>query len=208
MKINILIFIIISVTVVSCVKDYRHDTGVANGIHDCSMMDYMRTDHYNWDSTVVAIEYARLTDIFEGNDPDYAEITFFGPTNMSIRQYILKTTGADGAQLYRSVRDIPVDLVKTMLLSYIVKGRCMKESFDYEIKGTLKGGTEVETLNGIKLRVYRSQNPYYGVPDIGSEDLKIHALESGQMATIASADIQTNNGVIHSLQNKFQWVEL
>lgn len=207
MKINILL-IIISIAFVSCEKDYQHDTGLADGYHDCSMMDYMRNDHYNWDSTVVAIEHAGLTDIFDGKSPEYKEITFFGPTNMSIRQYLLKTMTLDGEQLYHSVREMPVELVKTMILSYVVKGKYMKESFDYEVKGTLEGGTKVKTLNGIELRVYRTQNPFMGIPDIGAEGLAIHALESGQMGTVLSADIQVNNGVVHSLSNKFQWIEL
>ena len=202
------IFILILFGALASCEDYQHDTGLANGVHDCSMMDYMRSDHYNWDSTVVAIEYSGLTGIFEGNDPGYKEITFFGPTNMSIREYLLKTNGTDGEQLYHSVREIPVDVVKTMILSYIVPGKHMKESFDYEVKGTLEGGTELETINGIKLRVYRTQTNYNGIPNLGVEGLKIHALESGQMATIASADIQTSNGVVHSLSNKFQWIEL
>lgn len=207
MKINLL-YIIISVALVSCEKDYLHDTGLSNGYHDCSMMDYMRNDHFNWDSTVVAIEYAGLTDIFAGENPDYEEITFFGPTNMSIRQYLLKTLALDGEQLYHAVREMPVELVRTMILSYIIKGKFMKDSFEYEIKGTLDGGTKVKTLNGIELRIYRTQNPFMGIPDIGAEGLGFHALESGQMVTVLSADIQVSNGVVHSLSNKFQWVEL
>ena len=207
MKINLYILVLV-ILFAGCEEDYRHDTGLANGIHDCSMMDYMRADHYNWDSTVIAIEHAGLTSIFEGNHPGYKEITFFGPTNMSIRQFLLKTTTADGQQIYHSIRDIPGDLLKRMILSYVVEGKHMKNSFGYEVKGTLEGGNEVKTINGLTLRVYRTRTTYNGIPDLGAEGLKIHALESGQMATVASADIQTNNGVVHSLSNKFQWIEL
>ena len=87
-KMKTILFICITVTLLaSCEKDYQHDTGLADGYHDCSMMDYLRSDHNNWDSIVVAIEYAGLTGIFEGTNPDYKEITFFGPTNMSIRNF-------------------------------------------------------------------------------------------------------------------------
>ena len=89
-KMRTILLICITVTLLaSCEKDYQHDTGLADGYHDCSMMDYLRSDHNNWDSIVVAIEYAGLTDIFEGTNPDYKEITFFGPTNMSIRKFFL-----------------------------------------------------------------------------------------------------------------------
>ena len=79
-KMKTILFICITVTLLaSCEKDYQNDTGLADGYHDCSMMDYLRSDHNNWDSIVVAIEYAGLTGIFEGTNPDYKEITFFGP---------------------------------------------------------------------------------------------------------------------------------
>ncbi|MFR4037736.1 MAG: hypothetical protein ACLTZT_08035 [Butyricimonas faecalis] len=91
-----ILFICITVTLLaSCEKDYQHDTGLADGYHDCSMMDYLRNDHNNWDSIVVAIKYAGLTGIFEGTNPDYKEITFFGPTNMSIRKFFLEQGGRD-----------------------------------------------------------------------------------------------------------------
>ena len=169
------------------------------------MMDYLRSDHNNWDSIVVAIEYAGLTDIFEGTNPDYKEITFFGPTNMSIRKFFLEQTGE---AIYHTIREIPVELVKDMILAYLVEGKKMKETFDYEVKGTLTGGTEVYSLNNVKLRVYRTQSEFNGIPDIGAEGLKIHAEISGQMASIASADIESYNGVVHSLSNRFTWVEL
>ncbi len=205
-KMRTILLICITVTLLaSCEKDYQHDTGLADGYHDCSMMDYLRSDHNNWDSIVVAIEYAGLTDIFEGTNPDYKEITFFGPTNMSIRKFFLEQTGE---AIYHTIREIPVELVKDMILAYLVEGKKMKETFDYEVKGTLTGGTEVYSLNNVKLRVYRTQSEFNGIPDIGAEGLKIHAEISGQMASIASADIETNNGVVHSLSNRFTWVEL
>ena len=205
-KMRTILLICITVTLLaSGEKDYQHDTGLADGYHDCSMMDYLRSDHNNWDSIVVAIEYAGLTDIFEGTNPDYKEITFFGPTNMSIRKFFLEQTGE---AIYHTIREIPVELVKDMILAYLVEGKKMKETFDYEVKGTLTGGTEVYSLNNVKLRVYRTQSEFNGIPDIGAEGLKIHAEISGQMASIASADIETNNGVVHSLSNRFTWVEL
>lgn len=204
-KMKTILFICITVILLaSCEKDYQHDTRLADGYHNCSMMDYLRSDHNNWDSIVVAIEYAGLTDIFEGTNSDYKEITFFGPTNMSIRKFFLEQT----EEIYQSIREIPVELVRNMILAYLVEGKKMKESFDYEIKGTLTGGTEVYSLNNVKLRVYRTQSEFNGIPDIGAEGLKIHAEVSGQMASIASADIETNNGVVHSLSNRFTWVEL
>ena len=76
------------------------------------------------------------------------------------------------------------------------------------MKGTLAGGTVVKTLLGIELRVYRTKSGYNGVPDIGAEGLAIHALVSGQMATVASADIEVTNGVVHALDYTYLFTQL
>lgn len=67
-----------------CDDNYFHDTGLANGVHDCTMWEYLRSDHENWDSTVLLIQRAGLVPLFEGKSAEYPEITFFGPTNLSI----------------------------------------------------------------------------------------------------------------------------
>ena len=63
------------------------DTGISNGKHDCSMLEYFHTSSYNWDSLLVMIQHAELESLFEGREPGYEQITFWGPTNHSIRRY-------------------------------------------------------------------------------------------------------------------------
>ena len=48
-----------------CDDNYFHDTGLANGVHDCTMWEYLRSDHENWDSTVLLIERAGLVPLPE-----------------------------------------------------------------------------------------------------------------------------------------------
>ena len=74
-----------------CRKDYFHDTGLANGKHDCTIWEYMQQDRENWDSTILVIKRAGLQSLFDGTDGENKEITFFGPTNMSIMQFLFKT---------------------------------------------------------------------------------------------------------------------
>ena len=192
----------------ACNDNYYHDSGVANGKHDCTMWEYFQTDHENWDSTMILIEHAGLKDVFDGTNPGYKEITFFGVTNLSINQFLFKTTDDKREPLYNRIEDIPADLCREMLLSHIAAGKMMKTGFEYEVKGTLTGGTMVKTLSGIELRVYRTKSEYNGVPDIGAEGLAIHALVSGQMATVASADIEVTNGVVHALDYTYQFTRL
>jgi len=60
-------------------KQDWYDSGICSPYHDCSIMEYLRGDTANWKLTVELIERAELTDLFEGNDPNYKEITFFAP---------------------------------------------------------------------------------------------------------------------------------
>ena len=120
----------------------------------------------------------------------------------------MKTIDDDWEPIYNRVKDSPVDLCREMLLSHIIPGKIMKTGFDYEVKGTLTGGTMVTTLSGVELRVYRTKSSYGGVPDIGAEGLRIHAPVSGNIASIASADIEVTNGVVHSLDYTYQFTQL
>ena len=191
----------------SC-EDYYHDSGLANGKHDCTMWEYFESQPGDWDSTMILIEHAGLKDVFDGTNPDYKEITFFGVTNLSIEQLLVKTIDDDWEPIYNRVKDIPVDLCRDMLLSHIIPGKMMKTGFDYEVKGTLTGGTMVTTIGGVELRVYRTLTPYNGIPDIGPESLFFHAVLSGHIAMVASADIEMTNGVVHSLSYTYEFTEL
>lgn len=206
---KILIIGIISISILSCGKDQYHDSGLANGKHNCTVWEYLQQDNQNnWDSVVVMIRRAGVQDVFDGSNPQYPEITFFGPVNYSVMQFLYKTENEEGERLYHSIQDIPTEICRQMVLSHILLRRMMKEEFDYEIKGTDTGGTIMQTLTGIDLRVYRIKTPYNGIPDIGPEYLAIHALEKGHKSDVASADIECTNGVVHSLSNTYEMVEL
>ena len=64
------------------------DSGISSPYHDCSIMDYLRSDTANWGLTVVLIERAGLTPLFEGKDENYPEITFFAPPSFSILRHV------------------------------------------------------------------------------------------------------------------------
>ena len=192
----------------SCDDDYFHDSGLADGKHDCTMWEYFQTDGENWDSTMILIEHAGLKEVFDGTNPDYKEITFFGVTNLSIEQFLDKTVNDDWEPVYDRVKDIPAELCRDMLLSHVVKGKKRREDFDYEVRGALTGGTVLTSLSGVELRVYRIKSSYNDVPDIGAESIGVHALESGQMTTVASSNIEVTNGVVHSLSYTYQFTQL
>lgn len=205
-----ILFFFITILLYSCDKDNYIDTGLSNGRYNGTVWEYLHSNH-EWDSAIVIIERAGLTGIFDGTDPEYKDgITFFGFTNFTVWQFLAYTVDDEDNRIYKSIRDIPADMCRQMVLDYVVKGKRMKESFGYEIRGTMEGGTEVMTASGKTLRVYRNKtnDPYTGEPDKGPEGLSIHAIESGHIAAIASADNQADNGVVHSLTYEFQWTEL
>ena len=76
---NLLICWCMIVSSFSCTTQDWYDSGVSSPYHDCSIMEYLRKDSYNWELTVKLIERAKLTDMFEGKDPNYKEITFLHP---------------------------------------------------------------------------------------------------------------------------------
>ena len=55
------------------------DTGISNGKHDCSMLEYFHTSSYNWDSLLVMIQHAELESLFEGENPAMNKSRSGGP---------------------------------------------------------------------------------------------------------------------------------
>ena len=49
--------------VMGCTKDNFIATGVSDGRHDCSLLEYMMKHSYDWDSTVVMVRHAELTSL-------------------------------------------------------------------------------------------------------------------------------------------------
>ena len=73
------VFLVLWVVFTGCDNDFYHDSGLADGKHDCTMWEYLQTDHYNWDSVIVMIEHAGLKDVFDGTNPEFQQITFLLP---------------------------------------------------------------------------------------------------------------------------------
>lgn len=73
---------------VGCTKYNQIDTGICKAEFPGNMYEYFQSDSYNWDSLLVMIDYTGLEKYFTGEEPGYEEITFFGPTNHSIRRWL------------------------------------------------------------------------------------------------------------------------
>ncbi|MFR7880006.1 MAG: hypothetical protein ACLU4J_28370, partial [Butyricimonas paravirosa] len=110
------------------------DTGVSSPYHDCSIMEYLRGDQYNWELTVQMIERGGLTAMFEGTDPDYEKITFFAIPSYTILRYLWDN-------------DLKADIAY--------------RNPDYLITDQKQdGGTALTTVGGRKLKAYVDKSSY------------------------------------------------
>lgn len=84
------IFIImVALSLGACETNYGTiNTGLANGEFDGNMYEYFQANHYDWDTLVLMIDKAGLKDVFTGEREGYEKITFFGPTDNTIRSWM------------------------------------------------------------------------------------------------------------------------
>jgi len=170
-------------------------------------MEYFASNSYDWDTTALVIKRAGIEDIFTGDDPDYPEITFLGPTNHSIRRWMLQNS-------YDKVADIPVDMCKDMMLKHIVKGKYMKADIEFRnmaytaASPDQDGGTELTTLSGNKILAYKERLDYAGIAEAGAIVLRFYSKTLLQKVPLASADIESDNGVVHSLNYSYTFGQI
>lgn len=179
------------------------DTGVCSPYHDCSIMEYLRGDNYNWELTVKLIEQAGLTDLFEGKVDSMPEITFWGIPSYSVLRYLYDNK-------LDSVAEIDVNVAKNLVLKHVTKGKILKKDvgvrdkkyYIYESQQT--GGTDLYTLGGSHLRAYIDLSDYMFVPDGGAKTMFLYSFTVKSMVPLSSPDIQMFNGVVHALNYNFR----
>ncbi len=195
-----------------CTKQEVIDTGTANPYYDGNILEYLRSDDYNWELTVELIEHAGLTDLFEGKDPAYPEITFFGFKSYSVLRFLLDSQHKDQSQgVFTKVQDIPVAMARELILRHVVKGKHLKQSFAYRNKEfqisdpRQDGGTDLTTIEGNILRAYLEGSPYAGVPDAGPVIMNLYSITASRIIPMATPDIQPKNGVVHALNYGYEF---
>lgn len=188
----------------SCTKENFIDTGISNGIYDCTMYEFLQQDSYNWDSTVLIIKRAKLEDHFDGTNPNFTNITFWGPNNHSIRRYIIENS-------YKCVNDIPVKDCRDLLLRHISRKKYLKEDIAMSpanITGEITGGTIITCEGGNQVHAYNRQEPYGGVAEAGPINLRLFSLVYKRTVPMATPNLQTNTGVIHALNGTYTFGEI
>ncbi len=82
---------------------------------------------------------------------------------------------------------------------YMVDKRYMKEDVDFEVKGSELGGTVITKMDNQTIRVFRRKTDYGNVADVGPVEMHVQSYAAAQYVMIASSNILTNTGVVHSL---------
>lgn len=200
---KVLVSMVVIGTLVSCnTQQDVWDTGISSPYHDCTIMEYLQGDSYNWALTVELIERAGLTDLFEGRVDTLPEITFWGFPSYSVKRYLL-----DNGLI--SVKEMEESECRELVLKHVVKGKVLKKDVafrdkDYYIYDQEQtGGTELITLGESLLKAYIDKTKYSGVPESGAEVLYLYSFSAKTMVPLACPDIQPINGVVHSLNYNY-----
>lgn len=184
----------------SCTEYNLVDTGEARGVHNTTMWDYFATDPYNWDSLRVMARHADLVGMFDGTSAK--NITFFGITNHSIRRYLLQNG-------LTQVADIPQSDCRSMILDCILERRVMLDEFAAGRPSTSAdtpigaGGETLTMKSGKALWVYTFRSSYNGVAETGPKQIFLVSPITTKTTRVASSNISTLTGVVHSLEYNF-----
>ena len=203
--------IVVMLSLGACETNYGTiNTGLANGKFDGSMYEYFQANHYDWDSLVLMIDRAGLKDVFTGERAGYEKITFFGPTNNTIRLWMYKSEqrwDPDLGQIvvikkaYQRVDEIPVEDCHRLVMEHVVKGVYMRDDIPegtLSETGTREGGTTLTGVEGNSFWIYSYRGQYQGIQGQGADSLKLVS-EIGQEIKVASSNLESDNGVVHSL---------
>lgn len=210
----------------SCTKYDFVETGKATSYHNTTMWEYFQTDSYNWSYLVYMTKRAGLEDLFQGTNTQYGpNITFLGITNHSIRRYLYRTYGIneDGTspadavdpstltdeETMKLIDRMSVATCRSIILDCVIpQEKLLLEDFpagrkaaDGSTIGT--GGKTYTMASGKQLWLYTFRDTYAGVAGSGANRLHIVSPTTSISRDIASHDIQTRTGVVHSLQYDF-----
>lgn len=216
MKRLILLLVVFSVMISCDTEQTVINTGVCDPHFDGTIMEYLRArnDGY-WDLTIQMIERAGLTDLFEGRDANYPEITFFAPPSYAIQRFMLdsqkdkinETNQIEGE--YKMIEDFTEEQCRNFILYHVIGKKHLKNSFDYKskdhfISDELGGGTDLTTLANNCLRAYLEQGTWV-VADVGAVSMGLYSLTTEIEIPVATPDIQPTNGVIHALHTGYDF---
>lgn len=189
----------------SCNK-YYYDSGVHKGKYEGSIMDYMKENRSFFDSTLMVIELAGMTNVLQSEN-----VTFFAPPSGTVNKIVrslnrqLRFAGKDTVS---KLEQIKPEVWKNTLSQYVFKGTNLLK--DYPQRDTLSYvaypgqnytsyggrimniGVIFNDAGGVQYAGYRQLYLAY-IPDFSNPQVSLTNIP------VATSDIQPKNGVIHVL---------
>ena len=111
------------------------------------------------------------------------------------------------AQGYNAIREIPEATCRELILRHVVAGIHWRDDIPRgeQILGETqgKGGKVFTSAFGTKFWVYSFQDTYHDIPDVGPVYLYVTSFDTRTQIDVASTDIETDNGVVHSLNYSY-----
>ena len=104
------------------------------------------------------------------------------------------------------ISDMSKTFCKQIILMHVVKKRIMKDEMNFripDVTGKIVGATEMTTAGGVTLLGYREKSEYGGVADAGAVTLYLFSKNAETQIPLASPDIETLTGVVHSLNYNY-----
>ena len=119
---NILKYVIVislSIVIFACTKQEVIDTGISSPYYDGSIMQFLRSDKYNFGMTVEMIERGGLVDLFEGKVDTCQELTFLAFKTHTVYLFLLDNN-------LDSVAQLQPEFCRDIVLRHVINGKHIK----------------------------------------------------------------------------------
>jgi uncharacterized surface protein with fasciclin (FAS1) repeats len=197
--------ILLTVAATSCKKEYFNGGSLQNGVFNMSAYEFLKTKPFYFDTLVTVIDKSGLKEAFEKED-----ITFFAPTDHSIKlsMDLLNSSRYLASKDSIFIKDIPQSIWRKYLSQYLVKDKyLLKDITRYDpVQANVYPGQYMTSYDGYIMNLGVQFSDYKGTRDVGPRKVVLrnigdigNPLNFG--ATVATSDLQTNNGVIHVIND-------
>lgn len=201
------ILVIIAALISGCNDGYLDDGGVHDPYYDMTTYEFLQTNPI-FDTLVYLIDKAGLKETING------DVTFFAPTDYSIKDYV-KTKRADIIAQFPfedfTLDDIPVQDIRDSLLMYLIPGKINRDdmSEDGKIYTTLMGNKVAVHLTPLQdeyadLMTVWPEYVYFTTivgEGLDAPDEAVPEEEVDKRNRIQTSGIETNTGAIHVIEN-------
>lgn len=210
---HLLYFIVFLFVLAACNNDdYLKDGGVASPYVNMTTYDYLKSNPL-FDTLVMAIDKAGLKDVVNG------DITFYVPTNFSIKNYVAavqayRRNGGDGyteTAVY-TFDSIPVQVLHDSLQMYMFDGKLTRDSL-------VKDGNIYTSLIGVDMKLSKEPEKRFESILVNEVDIlylirrrgnrfdsfdekdNVVTQEKDKRVRVQTSGLISTTGIIHVLSN-------